>query len=183
MAGLVPLLEKYKVAAGFFGHDHTYQHYLKDGIHYVTSGGGGAPLYDVNSPPEGITQKVVSIENFVMVSVKGKAAHVEAKSIDGAILDSFDIEQAVSGEGLPGTLGRPGDRLAAAVGHDTNLSNIAGASGLSWPVEGYRRDETSPGGALWFLSSGARLPIGNIPSEPITWPKGSIKCGRGCPSR
>ncbi len=101
MADLMPLLEKYKVAAGFFGHDHNYQHYLKNGIHYVTTGGGGAPLYDVDSPPAGITQKVVKIENFVMVSVTGKVAHLEAKSIDGAILDSFDIGQADSAEGLP----------------------------------------------------------------------------------
>src|ERR1700726_2894055 len=57
MTALAPMFEKYHVSAAFFGHDHNYQHYLKNGVHYVTTGGGGAPLYDVNTPPAGITQK------------------------------------------------------------------------------------------------------------------------------
>lgn len=91
MTALTPLLEKYHVSAGLFGHDHNYQHYLKNGIHYVTTGGGGAPLYDVDTPPAGITQKVASIENFVTISVDRKAAHVKAIAIDGKTLDEFDI--------------------------------------------------------------------------------------------
>ena len=73
MTALTEMFEKYHVSAGFFGHDHNYQHYMKKGIHYLTAGGGGAPLYDVNSPPASITQKVVSIENFVSVAVNGPA--------------------------------------------------------------------------------------------------------------
>jgi len=92
MTALTALFEKYHVAAGFFGHDHNYQHYVKNGIHCVTTGGGGAPLYDVAKPPEGITRKVVSIENFVSVSVNGKNAHFQAIAIDGRTLDEFDIE-------------------------------------------------------------------------------------------
>jgi hypothetical protein len=93
MTALIPLFEKYRVTAGFFGHDHNYQHYLKGGIHYVTTGGGGAPLYDVNQPPEEITRKVASIENFVTVQIDGRIARLEAISIDGSVLDSFVIEQ------------------------------------------------------------------------------------------
>src|SRR5437660_932062 len=95
MTALIPMFEKYHVSAGFFGHDHNYQHYLKNGIHYVTTGGGGAPLYEVTKPPEGITQKVVSIENFVNVSVTGKVAHLQAIAIDGRTLDEFDIESPI----------------------------------------------------------------------------------------
>src|SRR5437660_8334775 len=91
MTALIPLFEKYHVSAGFFGHDHNYQHYLKGGIHYITTGGGGAPLYDVDQPPEEITQKVVSIENFVSIHVDGKAARVRAIGIDGRILDEFEM--------------------------------------------------------------------------------------------
>jgi hypothetical protein len=92
MTALTEMFEKYHVSAGFFGHDHNYQHYLKKGVHYVIAGGGGAPLYDVNRPPADITQKVVSIENFVSVAVSGKAAHLQAIAIDGRTLDEFDIE-------------------------------------------------------------------------------------------
>jgi hypothetical protein len=91
MTALVPMLEKYHVSAGFFGHDHNYQHYLKNGIHYVITGGGGAPLYDVDTPPAGITKKVASIENFVTVSVNKDIAHVKAIAIDGKTLDEFDV--------------------------------------------------------------------------------------------
>jgi len=92
MTALAPMLEKYHVTAGLFGHDHNYQHYLKNGIHYVTSGGGGAPLYDVDMPPAGITQRVVSMENFVSVTVDGKTARFQAISIDGKVLDQFVVE-------------------------------------------------------------------------------------------
>jgi predicted phosphodiesterase len=92
MTALTPMLEKYHVSAAFFGHDHNYQHYLKNGIHYVTAGGGGAPLYDVSKPAAGITVKAVSIENFVNVSVKGKTAHFQAIAIDGSTIDDFSID-------------------------------------------------------------------------------------------
>jgi len=95
MTALTPMFEKYHVSAAFFGHDHNYQHYLKNGIHYVTTGGGGAPLYDVSKPPEGITVKAAKIENFVSVSVNGKTAHFTAISIDGSTLDDFEIESPV----------------------------------------------------------------------------------------
>src|SRR5262249_24333038 len=91
MTALVPLLEKYRVSAAFFGHDHNYQHYLKNGIHYVTTGGGGAPLYDVNKPVDGITQKAISVENFVSVRVEDKRARFQAVAIDGRMLDEFEI--------------------------------------------------------------------------------------------
>jgi hypothetical protein len=95
MTALTPMFEKYHVSATFFGHDHNYQHYLKNGIHYIVTGGGGAPLYDVSKPPQGITVKVDQIENFVSVSVDGKTAHVTAISIDGKTLDDFQIEAPV----------------------------------------------------------------------------------------
>jgi 4-phytase / acid phosphatase len=60
------------------------------------------------------------------------------------------MRQAAGGRAVPGALGKPDDRVAVLVGHDTNISNVAGALHLSWLVQGYRRDETPPGGALVF---------------------------------
>ncbi|MGD0774862.1 MAG: metallophosphoesterase [Candidatus Solibacter sp.] len=94
MTALTPMFEKYHVTAGLFGHDHNYQHYLKNGIHYVGSGGGGAPLYDVKKPDPAITVKVASIENFVTVSVNGKTAKAQAIDIDGKLLDEFEFRAA-----------------------------------------------------------------------------------------
>jgi hypothetical protein len=92
MTALVPTFEKYHVTAGLFGHDHNYQHYLKNGVHYIVTGGGGAPLYDVDKPAEGITQKVVSVENFVKVSADSTGLHFEAIAIDGRTLDKFNTQ-------------------------------------------------------------------------------------------
>lgn len=58
---------------------------------YVITGGGGAPLYDVNKPAAGITVKAVSTEHFVTIGVEGKVAHVEAIALDGRKLDEFDL--------------------------------------------------------------------------------------------
>jgi 4-phytase/acid phosphatase len=63
------------------------------------------------------------------------------------ILDSMD--QAIGGKAVSGALGKPNDRLLILVGHDTNLSNISGALGLTWLIDG-RPDDTPPGGALVF---------------------------------
>jgi len=59
------------------------------------------------------------------------------------------MEQAVEAKPVPGALTKPGDRLLILVGHDTNLSNIGGALGLDWLIDG-RRNDTPPGGALVF---------------------------------
>lgn len=93
VTALEPMFERFKVTAAFFGHDHNYQHYFKDGIHYFITGGGGAPLYDVDTPPEGITKKVESTENFVIVDVDGKMARVEAKKPSGETLDVTQLGQ------------------------------------------------------------------------------------------
>ena len=60
------------------------------------------------------------------------------------------MEQAVKGSSVTGSLGEVGDRVHIIVGHDTNISNIAGLLGISWLLDGYQRDDTPPGGALVF---------------------------------
>lgn len=91
MRALMPMFEKYNVTAGIFGHDHNYQHYLKNSVHYIITGGGGAPLYDVDMPPAGITKKVISTENFVVFKVDGKKLRIEAVEPNGETLDITDI--------------------------------------------------------------------------------------------
>ena len=90
----VPLFEKYKLTAVFNGHDHNYQHHVKNGIHYIVTGGGGAPLYPVDAPIPEMTKKVESTEHFVKVSVNGKQARVEAIALDGHRIDTIDFAAA-----------------------------------------------------------------------------------------
>jgi 3',5'-cyclic AMP phosphodiesterase CpdA len=88
---LMPLFERYKVHAVFGGHDHNYQHHVKNGVHYIVTGGGGAPLYPVDAPLEGVTQKVVSVEHYVLVKVEGDRAMIQAIDLEGKILDTVSL--------------------------------------------------------------------------------------------
>jgi predicted phosphodiesterase len=79
------------VTAVFSGHDHNYQHHVHAGIHYVVSGGGGAPLYPVSPIPE-ITVKALEIENYVRVRVEGRRASLDALDLAGKVVDSFVMQ-------------------------------------------------------------------------------------------
>lgn len=72
-------------------------------------------------------------------------ARAQAAPMLNAILAS--MQQAISQVPVAGAVGKQSDRLLILVGHDTNLTNISGALGLSWLIDG-RRDDTPPGSAL-----------------------------------
>lgn len=59
------------------------------------------------------------------------------------------IQQAAGGKAIAGAISRPTDRALFLVGHDTNLSNVAGLLNLTWIADG-RRDDTPPGASLVF---------------------------------
>lgn len=59
----------------------------------MITGGGGAPLYDVDQPPADITVKVKSTENFVMVDVNGKSARLTAMKPGGATIELAELRQ------------------------------------------------------------------------------------------
>lgn len=89
---LVPIFEQQKVHFVFNGHDHNYQHHLFGGIHYIVTGGGGAPLYAVDGAMDGITLKQVSTEHFVRLLVSPGLAKVQAVALDGTVLDAFEVK-------------------------------------------------------------------------------------------
>ena len=90
-ARLVPVFRKHNVQAVFCGHDHNYQRHVDEGIQYVVTGGGGAPLYDVDGPIPGKTVKVEKVENYVYAEVKKNVVRVEARTPDGRVIDKFEI--------------------------------------------------------------------------------------------
>lgn len=67
------------------------------------------------------------------------------------LLDHIErtMEQGASGQAVAGAVGKPGDKLVILVGHDSNISAVAGALGIDWVLDG-RVDDTPPGGALLF---------------------------------
>ena len=75
-------------------------------------------------------------------------ARLQSSNLLSHILRS--MEQVVRVKPVPGSIGPTGNRVLVVVGHDTNISNIAGILGISWLLDGYPPDDTPPGGALVF---------------------------------
>ena len=84
--------EKHKVQVFFNGHDHHYHHAYKNGVHYITTAGGGAGLYETDDPqPE--TVKYKKIEHFVSVSVNKNNAILNVIDINGNRIDKIIVEK------------------------------------------------------------------------------------------
>lgn len=93
---LEPIFKKYGVNATFSGHNHCYEHFLKDGIHYIVSGGGGAPLYNIETnvsaedKPFYVSGK--KMHEFVQLDIDKTQIKVTVKDVDdGSVFEQFDI--------------------------------------------------------------------------------------------
>ncbi len=83
------------VTAIISGHDHYYERgAAHNGIPYVITGGGGAPLYEVGEPSEAPHEVAYneSVEHYRRVDVDGVLMTVSARGIDGRIIDEFEID-------------------------------------------------------------------------------------------
>jgi hypothetical protein len=79
------LLAAHGVDLLFAGHDHIYERGESAGIKYVTSGGGGAPLYRASKIAS--TRKAESTYHFVEVTTGGEEIRLSARRLDGSVLD------------------------------------------------------------------------------------------------
>jgi acid phosphatase type 7 len=87
---LTPLFREYDVELVINGHDHDYERSFKDGIYYVVTGGGGAPLYDQASASP-YSQVFDSAYHFCTLSVADGKVTVEAFDLDRHRIDQFTI--------------------------------------------------------------------------------------------
>jgi hypothetical protein len=72
----------------FAGHDHHYHRAVIDGTHHITTAGGGAGLYDPDTPaPETVIVKKVN--HFCRVDVGPREAKVTAIEINGDIIEQL----------------------------------------------------------------------------------------------
>jgi hypothetical protein len=96
---IVPILEKYGVQVVFNGHEHAYHRsrLIRDnavttpgeGTVYITSGGGGASLYDVFAHP--LLEVSKSNHHYVRAEVSGTQLTLRAIGVDGNEIDSFRL--------------------------------------------------------------------------------------------
>jgi hypothetical protein len=91
LANVLPLLKTAGVKAVLTGHNHLYEHFLVDGIHHITIGGGGAPLYDEKSSCAATPLKWAKDNNYAVFDVSGAAVTVKVINDEGSELDSFTM--------------------------------------------------------------------------------------------
>ncbi|NOZ87767.1 MAG: metallophosphoesterase family protein [Deltaproteobacteria bacterium] len=93
---LLPIFQKYGVDAVFWGHNHCYERFSIKGVPYITTGGGGAPLYSVGQATGDDAQYFVTGEkalHYILLDVSptaidGQVIHVP----DHSVMDTFKIE-------------------------------------------------------------------------------------------
>jgi uncharacterized protein (TIGR03437 family) len=126
---IVPIIDEFGIPLVLNGHEHSYQrsHPIRrgriddNGTVYVTTGGGGAPLYPVYANP--LMGAGATIHHYVKASVDGYQMTLESISINGneidrvtlapkpvlsanAVLDSASFLPAVAAGGLISIFGK-----------------------------------------------------------------------------
>ncbi|MBN1308454.1 MAG: metallophosphoesterase family protein [Chitinispirillaceae bacterium] len=87
---LHPLCLRYGVSGVFSGHNHFYAHCTVDGVHHLTLGGGGAPLYQVYHTGKGLITSETSL-HYAYVNVRPDSAAVAVIRPDGTVVEEFSI--------------------------------------------------------------------------------------------
>ncbi|MBT3345567.1 MAG: hypothetical protein HOH74_12765 [Gemmatimonadetes bacterium] len=88
---VMPLFEMYGVDLVLNGHDHLYERSVKDGVTYVVTGGGGAPLYKIDSVENPYQQVAVSTNHYLTVDVSASRLEMTAIDVEGEVLDHFEV--------------------------------------------------------------------------------------------
>lgn len=86
----VPLFEEYGVDLVLSGHSHAYEHAVAGGIHYVITGGGGAPLYPCVDDQPWLRTCLVR-HHFLLLEVTDSLVAVTALGSQGETLDRFEV--------------------------------------------------------------------------------------------
>ena len=93
---LVPLYITYGVDMVFTGHDHLYERSYKDGVYYIVTGGGGAPLHNPNQTYNPYQQYVEETYHHCTIDINGATATFQAMRNDGSIFDSVALSHLPS---------------------------------------------------------------------------------------
>ncbi len=98
-AGIPALFSAHHIDLVIAGHDHIYERGIASGIRYLISGGGGAPLYEIDHPISS-TRKVESVHHFIEVSADRDAIRRVTKRDDGSVLERCGMKKGDRGVGL-----------------------------------------------------------------------------------
>lgn len=85
-----PLLRAGRVTLVLQGHNHAYERLEAGGVTYITTGGGGAPLYPCVRPSRELRRCLVE-HHFLAVTATARAVSVRAVSPSGRTLERVRI--------------------------------------------------------------------------------------------
>ena len=91
-----PLCVQYNVPIVFGGHNHYYARALVDGIEHITTGGGGAPLYQPDTTFLHIVT-ATKVNHFCKIKINKGVLKFTAINLSGAIIDSFTVVNPLVG--------------------------------------------------------------------------------------
>lgn len=95
-AGLPALFKQHKIDLIFSGHDHTYERGIGDGIAYVVTGGGGAPLYRLRTRvPQ--SRHSESTHHYVQAEVNHRLLQLTAIRPDGSRIEKCALSKDTEG--------------------------------------------------------------------------------------
>ena len=104
-----PLLQEYGVDIVFGGHDHLYTRYGPypagssvpgiNGVNYIVTGGGGAPLYAANNNGQPPIAYTLMSYNYMTLDISGDNIDVVTRNHLGAVLETFSLD-ASANDGL-----------------------------------------------------------------------------------
>lgn len=90
-ARLEPILQAGGVALVLSGHAHNYQHHFASGIHYVVTGGGGAPLIDLGAKTPTLVA-ARKAHHHCEVTIRGRRLWIRAVEPDGTTIEKFEVQ-------------------------------------------------------------------------------------------
>ena len=84
---------KHGIKLVFQGHDHNYYHTVRDGITYIVTGGGGAPLYPDRNRAQAIEGDVfVQAHHFCIADVFQDRVEIAVYRQDMSQIESFTVQ-------------------------------------------------------------------------------------------
>ncbi|MBU1882292.1 hypothetical protein KKA08_09655, partial [bacterium] len=89
---LTPLFAEYGVDLVINGHNHSYERLEKEGITYIVTGGGGAPLYDKTDVGDEVSLRFHKGIHFCVFERIGKRLSGRVYTPNFEEIDQFTIE-------------------------------------------------------------------------------------------
>lgn len=120
-AKIPALLRRHKVDLLLAGHDHIYERGFAEGLAYVITGGGGAPLYRIRSRSPS-ARRAESVHHFVEVEATATALHLSAERVDGSTIERCGLVKESNGA----TWDCDGERVEASGGNGASAADATG---------------------------------------------------------